>query len=218
MSQLCINPIGAQMRLLISISHTRRLWRIHRTVSSRSNLHIFLADGGMSPWTAMNCGLDETTLREYYADTPEKMNYWKRCLNPNNPFSKEASEEFTYNKEKGVMAQSIVETPRTIFHYAQRHNRTFRGDKAEMSKNNMKFASEALDIIELANPAFKVITYQSTQKCMNYVSGATDTFIKANKDNLNFEELNLISNAMRRVENAQEEEEFSDGSDRDSDL
>jgi len=207
LAQHCINPIGAQMRLIVGIDHIRRVWRIQRKEREGITSSVqFLGDGGINPWTSMSCGLEETSIRYSNCLTDQDSLYFWRCLNPRNPFNKEPVEELTFNKEKGIMTANDVETPRTVFHYALRHNRTFRGPLSLESADNMKMSAQATAIMETANPAFKVISFQSTEKCGKYLINRLLQLQSECSDDLDLHDRNRISACINKLSGLEDEE------------
>lgn len=152
---LTINPVGATARLVLGIDSVRRLYRINRNPIKRpgvSDYVLMLSDGGASPWDCMNCHLEETCLKERLASTQEEKEYLLRIRNPDNPVSATPEEEITYSKDTNALTIGYVETPRTVFHYMRRTNRTannsVKKDMFEVEKAN----SAALKIVNDVDP------------------------------------------------------------------
>jgi len=76
-----VNPIGAAMKLRIGIKNVRRLWRIQYKpgkVGGISGMVQVLSDGGNCPWDSSNCHLEETSLKEHWANTTAEKEYLLR--------------------------------------------------------------------------------------------------------------------------------------------
>lgn len=126
-STLNINPLGASARLRIGVDNVRRLWKINRNPDKREGVSdnvLHICDGGRSLWTPMNCHLDDYVLREMHVRTTLEREYLDKIVHPDNPFNEQEPENITFSKETGTMAVNIVETPRNIFCYVKRSNRT----------------------------------------------------------------------------------------------
>jgi hypothetical protein len=149
-----INPLGATIRLRLGIDGVRRVWRIRsdRTRKGVSNSVIVLSDGGRRPWHFANSHLEETSLREHFAITEEDKGYLMRMRNPENPFSKDPEEGVSYSVDRGRLVVDTIETPRTVFHYCKRSNRTINSKTRSVQIENERHNAEALSIIRLALP------------------------------------------------------------------
>nr|AYP67573.1 PB1 [Old quarry swamp virus] len=153
---LTVNHVGAQMRLVLGISGVRRLWRINLDPYKREGISygvLVLSDGGINLWNSCNCHLEETSMRDLYARVQADFDYLMRIRNPNNPFCPDAIEDISYSKELGCLVSSEIETPRTIFHFIRRSNRTAKNSiKVDMFKQEL-INSEANKIIKTVIPS-----------------------------------------------------------------
>lgn len=78
--------------------------------------------------------MEETCLKEKFADTTEEKEYLLRVRHSENPFSAEPTEEITNPKELGRLTTDLVECPRTVFHLIRRTNRTSQMDGTESAE------------------------------------------------------------------------------------
>lgn len=126
------NSLGAELRIRIGVDNVRRLWKITKLERTSQTLRggkvvrlnaVFLADGGINPWSPTNCYLDEMPIRIIQAEGCENSTmYVEYVSNPDNPFSKELEETYTYDKEISSIVRGLSETPRNCFCYIRRSN------------------------------------------------------------------------------------------------
>lgn len=124
---LNINLLGSSARLRIGVDNVRRLWKINRNPDKREGISdnvLYICDVRRSLWTPMNCHLDDYVLREMHVRTTLEREYLDKIVHPDNPFNEQEPEDITLSKETGTMAVYIVKTPRNIFCYVKRSNRT----------------------------------------------------------------------------------------------
>nr|QPL15381.1 polymerase PB1 [Hymenopteran orthomyxo-related virus OKIAV174] len=155
LSTLTLNHIGATARLILGLDGVRRIWRIRRDENKREGINskvIVLSDGGTNLWDSCNCHLEEISLREREAITIEDKNYLQKICNPKNPFSPEPIQEVTYSKDTGRLTTTEIETPRTIFHFMKRSNRTVKNSIKENIFKNEKINSEISKIVKTVIP------------------------------------------------------------------
>nr|QMP82248.1 polymerase PB1 [Phasmatodean orthomyxo-related virus OKIAV172] len=155
LATLTFNHIGADMRIKLGIDGVRRLWRINRDTHKREGVHpdvILLADGGNNMWNSTNCHLEEISLRETKTVTKEDKEYLLRVCNPRNPFCADPSEEISYSKETGKLVTTEVDTPRTVFHYVKRSNRTVQNSIKKTMFNQERINAAASKIIKAVVP------------------------------------------------------------------
>lgn len=149
-STLNINPLGASARLRIGIDNVRRLWKINRNPDKREGVSdnvLHICDGGRSLWTPLNCHLDDYVLREMHIRTPLEREYLDKIVHPDNPFNEQEPEDITFSKETGTMAVNIVVTPRNVFCYVKRSNRTLMKNVKKEQEEGERSHGEAVKII-----------------------------------------------------------------------
>nr|AJG39096.1 PB1 [Wuhan Mothfly Virus] len=152
---LTVNHIGAEMRLILGINGVRRLWRIVRDPNKRVGVTpevLVLSDGGMNLWNACNCHLEETSMRERYINSREDQEYLMRIRNPENPFCPDTIEDISYSRELGRLVSTEIETPRTVFHFMKRSNRTAKNSIKKDMFDQELVNSEANKIIKTVLP------------------------------------------------------------------
>uniref|UniRef100_A0AAT9JA47 RNA-directed RNA polymerase catalytic subunit n=1 Tax=Cryptocercus meridianus orthomyxovirus 2 TaxID=3133493 RepID=A0AAT9JA47_9ORTO len=148
------NEIGAEAKLRIGVQNIRSLYLIKKRKGNDRGIRdecILLADGGPNPWNSGNCHLEETCLKERFVESDNDTDYFLKIRNPENPFATEPKEEVTWSKDAGTLTIDYAETPRTIFHYTKRTNRSINNAKgkthAEVEKNN----AEAVKLFTMAD-------------------------------------------------------------------
>lgn len=153
-TRLEMNPIGAEMKLIIGIDNVRRLYRIDYQPGKRQSIRgsvQLIEDGGISLWNSMNCHLEQIAMKSRIADNEAEKEYLLRIQNPENPFSAPPEDSIRYDKELNAIIATAIQTPRNIFSYMRRSNRSNIGKtdrKVEEEKDN----TEALDILQSADP------------------------------------------------------------------
>lgn len=150
MLRLEMNAYGAEAKLGIGCDNVRRLWKIKLNPTKRPGVSptvLMCSDGGPSPWSSMCCHLEETSLREHFATTQEERDYILKLRNPDNPFIPPITEEVTFDKETGALGVTPIETPRTIFNFIKRTNRTSVDARPNIN----------LEIEEASNQAVKAL-------------------------------------------------------------
>lgn len=89
-----------------------------------------------------------------------------KIRNPENPFQPHVEEDYTYSKELGTITTEELETPRNIFTFVKRSNRTvtttLKKDLFEEEKRN----AEALKIIQTIDPT-TLIRYPTSNVAIN---------------------------------------------------
>nr|AJG39090.1 PB1 [Wuhan Louse Fly Virus 4] len=148
------NEIGAEAKLRLGVQNIRSLYLIKpksRDATNISRKCLVLSDGGLNLWNCSNCHLEETCLKEYFAETQEEKEYFLRIRNPENPFSTEPKEEITWSKDAGTLTIGYAETPRTVFHYVKRTNRTVRNKKGPTQADEEKANAEAMGLLTMAD-------------------------------------------------------------------
>lgn len=159
LSTLTLNHIGATVRLILGIQGVRRIWRIKKDPTKREGVSsrvLLLSEGGLNLWDSCNCHLEELTLRERYASEESEKQYLLKVCNPNNPICSEPTEEVSYSKDAGRLVTTEVETPRTIFHYVKRSNRTVTNSVKKTMFDQEKINSETAKIVKAVIPTTMV--------------------------------------------------------------
>lgn len=128
-----------------------------------------IEDTGANLWNCVNCHLNQYVMKERnYAEEKE---YLLRVINPDNPFSGEVEEQKVYSKEKGTLDLEKVETPRTIFNFVKRSNRTFKGDMKEIQAEKEKTYSKILKKVNAVDPSTLISFPRSAAVISNHVAG-----------------------------------------------
>lgn len=144
---LTINHLGASAKLRLGTKAIKDVWRLPATGSNpRENVSLevqMIEDGGRSLWNCVNCHINQYVSKERLVKTIEEKNYLLRIINPDNPFSGEIEEEMTYSKKKGTLDIELVETPRMIFNFVKKSNRTFKGEMKESQAEKEKMYSKS---------------------------------------------------------------------------
>lgn len=154
------------------MDNVRRLWRIVYNPHKRPGITpkvLLLSDGGGNPWSPMQCHLEETSIRRMYAVTTQDSEYLLRVCHPQNPFAPEPEEDIQYSKETGQLTTNLIETPRTIFHYVKRSNRTAMNRRDADHMEEEQSNAEALRIINSADLTTLLRTQTSKTKASTHV-------------------------------------------------
>nr|QRW42568.1 MAG: polymerase PB1 [Astopletus virus] len=181
------NPIGAEARIRLGIENVRSLYRIKRRLDEEEDEDNVsckvrvLSDGGLNPWNATNCHLEETCLKEKAASTEIEKMYLLKIRDPRNPFSGEPKEDITWSKEAGTLVLDLVDTPRTMFHYVKRANASVKNVKGKTHAEVEKDNALALDIATMADistlvriPTHPVPTAYHVAGCMETMSAGLE--------------------------------------------
>lgn len=168
-----INVFGAISRLTVGVDNVRRLWNIKPSVyRDKKVTHnaIFLSQGGKSPCTVENISVDEATLRYNRCVTPDDLQYFMKIMNPGNPFSEPPEEQLLFSKDVGVLVSYEEETPRNVFCFVKRSNRTNRNNQTKEDAIFEKNNQEAFDIATSVDPSFLFTIPNSKVKLNSYLS------------------------------------------------
>lgn len=206
LQNLSVNHIGAQARLILALDGVRRLWRINYQPDKRPGIKpevLLLSDGGKSIWSCSNSHLEETSLKETYVTTDEEKNYLLRVRNPQNPFCPEPMEEITFSKEKGAMVSSVIETPRTAFHYIKRSNRTVTNSMKKQNFEDEKIHTEASNLIKTVLPQTMVRPDHSRRSIAHHM--LANLSVLASGYELSEEEGKMLLEAMDILSNGKAE-------------
>lgn len=141
--------------------------------------------------------MEETSIKERFARTEEEREYLLRVRNPDNPCSKDPEEEITYSKETGQLVTSIVETPRTCFHYVKRTNRTVTNKEKKGMFNSEKSCAEVVKIVKNIDPLLYLKDSTSGVKIKDHVSSILH--LTKSQVSLTQEEENLFKKALSRI-------------------
>lgn len=104
-----------------------------------------------------------------------------------------------------------VDTPRTIFHFIKRSNRTAKGKQSNENMKFEKFNSEALKILNMADVSTAIRTPSTMSSMAHHVLNCMET--DANECEFNSEEAAIVERAMNRLRGfePEEDEEHVDG-------
>nr|AVR52572.1 PB1 [Photinus pyralis orthomyxo-like virus 2] len=205
---LTVNPLGASVRLRLGIAGVRRLWRIKREIGKREGVSdkvLLLSDGGKSPWTCMNSHLEETSLREHHAESECERNYLLRVRNPENPFSEEPTPEVAFSKEMGTLVMEITETPRTVFHFTKRSNRTFGGPNQQEQAIEERSYGELLDIIRSVDPTTTIEYPKSGTNIADHLIALLET--ESIGIGLDEEESEMLQKAINKLKGIEDDDQ-----------
>lgn len=156
LQQMAINHYGAEGKLRIGVDNVRRLYRIPLVPNKRrliSNQVLLIADGGANLWDTSSCHLDEICMKRRLARSEEEKSYLDKLLNPENPFSADPEEEISYSRDQGCLVSIETDTPRNVFSYVRKTNRTVRNSLMKGSFETEKANASALKIARLLDPA-----------------------------------------------------------------
>lgn len=71
----------------------------------------------------------------------------RQNVHPDNPFNEQEEEDISYSKELGMLSVNVVETPRNIFCYVKRSNRTLSRQIKKEQEEEEKCHGEAVKIV-----------------------------------------------------------------------
>lgn len=168
-----INNVGAEMRLIVGIDNVRRLWKVDpkkmEPVLNVSEDVRFLSEGGFNPWNSGFCHIEESTIRlNHFARTEEDRDYVYKALNPDSPFIGFLPEEVNYSVDTGTLVINNVETPRNVFTFLKRKNRSINGEIGKKKTRLEAAYKEALDILNHVDPTTLIQTPSTTQSMADY--------------------------------------------------
>nr|QMP82355.1 polymerase PB1 [Dermapteran orthomyxo-related virus OKIAV170] len=159
LNTLTINHLGAVAKIRIGVSNVRRLWRIKYCPNKRKNISskvLLVEDGGDCLWSCGNCHLEETTMKEIFASNDEEKDYLQRVRNPSNPFCPLTSEKVTFSRDTMSLQLSETDTPKNVFHFVKRSNRSSINTKRNGKQLDEKCHDEAQRIIKLIDPILEI--------------------------------------------------------------
>nr|QMP82229.1 polymerase PB1 [Dipteran orthomyxo-related virus OKIAV195] len=166
------NEIGAEAKIRLGVNNIRSLYRIRENDRSNENIKykcLLLPDGGPNPWNCSNCHLEESCIKETFIESEEERSYFLKIRNPDNPFSTEPKEETSWSRDEGTLTVEYVETPRTIFHFLKRSNRSIVNIKGPTHAESEKAHSEALNILTMADISTLVKIPSSSIKMSDHI-------------------------------------------------
>lgn len=167
------NPFGAAARIQLSAANVRRLYRIHIRTERRSpqiSLEVTLfADGGVNPYVPSNCHLDEIAMKGAKAMNEEEQTYINKICTIDNPFCSTIEEDVTWSKDRGELVFQTIETPRNLFTFQRRRNRTLNSEKGKAQAETEKSNNEAMKIMQLSDPSIYIVTPNSGEMCSTKV-------------------------------------------------
>ncbi|QQO86214.1 polymerase basic 1 protein [Lake Chad virus] len=167
-----VNFVGAQFRLGVGVDNVRRLYKIDRIENKRPGVPdsaVVLSDGGPSPWNFSNCHLPEMALKWVnHEGNDAATKYLEKVMNPDNPFTAEASEITSFSKELNTLVDTSLEIPRNLFHTLKRSNATQKSLLRRDDNDFMKACNIAMSLFEDVIPA-SLIQVPSGPQPMNRV-------------------------------------------------
>lgn len=154
-----INIIGVISRMITGINNVRRLWNIKKTLDNIKKKNVsekvlFLADGGINPWSIETLAIDEATLRYINISNQEDKDYFMKIMDPGNPFSEPSEETLLYSKDIGLLVSSDDNTPRNVFCYIRKNNNTNKNDLSKAEAELEKANQNAFEIATAIDPSF----------------------------------------------------------------
>lgn len=204
-----INVFGAITRLCVGVDNVGRLWNVKsaRGMESKGKLSkgvVFLADGGKNPWTIESLASDESTLRYNNIISDKDREYFMKVMNPGNPFSEPAEEQLLYNKDVGIMVSTEDNTPRNVFCYIRRSNKTSK-DTLSMNEAKIEKANQAAFeiILTSVDPSFLLTIPCSKAPLNKYLSSTLILLKEKVKDRFSNEQMRLINRAIIKLEDSQ---------------
>nr|QMP82338.1 polymerase PB1 [Coleopteran orthomyxo-related virus OKIAV179] len=201
LSTLTINPLGASARLRLAIDGVKRLWRVKYEPEKRHNVSpnvLLIEDGGENIWNCMNSHLEEISIKERLVSTPEEKLYLDRITNPENPFISDVKEEMQFSKEHGMLVLDTVETPRNVFTYVKRSNRTLAKKSKAQQEKEEKANGEVISIVNRVDPStllsYPISNTTISQHLISIISARAEAM------NLTDEEIDLVNQAMSKLQ------------------
>lgn len=145
----------------------------------------------------MNCHLDDYVLREMHATTPVERDYLVKLIHPDNTFNEQESEDITFSKETGTMAVNAVETPRNVFCYVKRSNRTLMRNVQKEQEEGERAHGEAVKITR----SIDLVTNIEYLKSATKISEILDCIIRTQEERYEWseDEQLLIDRALERL-------------------
>nr|AJG39089.1 PB1 [Wuhan Louse Fly Virus 3] len=192
------NEIGAEAKIRLGVHNIRSLYMIKQKDRNESNISrecLVLSDGGLNLWDCSNCHLEETSLKEHFATTQEEKDYFLRIRNPDNPFSMEPKEEVTWSKDAGTLTIDYAETPRTVFHFVKRTNRTIKNVRGPTHAEEEKANSEAIRLLTMADISTLVKVPSGSHNMASHMVSCMRTMSSGLE--LNEEEQALLEGALK---------------------
>nr|UMO75713.1 MAG: polymerase PB1 [Xinjiang sediment orthomyxo-like virus 4] len=164
------NMIGAGVRIRIGIDNVRSLYNIKKRERNSLSLGVtVLSDGGLNPWDPFNCHLEETCLKEKFVKTDFDKDYLMKIRDPSNPFAGAMEETVNWDPKSGGLSFNEVETPRTVFHYVKRANRSITNIQGKTNANTEKHHAAALRIINESDVSTNIIVPSSRVPAADHV-------------------------------------------------
>ena len=151
--------------------------------------------------------IDESTLRFDEAQSQEEKEYIYQVLNPNNPFSAAAEEQIMYSKDLGTMITSENETPRNLFTFIRRSNRSINNLTSLTEANKEKANKSAYEIATTADPSL-FLRPQSIRNPLSELVSCNLTYMCENLQ-LSSSEKEQVIRAIRRL-NGDDEDDSDD--------
>ena len=91
-------------------------------------------------------------MRERFITTMKDKEYILKLRDPTNPFSSDPVEDISYSKDIGRLVTTEIDTPRIIFHYMKRSNRTVINTLKKKLFGNERLNAEASKIVKTVIP------------------------------------------------------------------
>jgi len=183
-----INNVGAEMMLALKNSNTRRLWRIKKDPKKREEISenvLLLSDGGLCPWHSTNTFLNEISVKKNYCKTQNEKDYIEKITNICNPFSQMQKERLTYSKDVGAIINEVVETPKNIFTFMKRPNKTLKTNFKIKEKREIEAAQFVVDLCEAIEPAFAIMHTSNKTSCHEFIENNIKQIVSISADDSN---------------------------------
>lgn len=186
------------------MNNIRQLWNIKKCKEEYKRLYVsdkvlFLSDGGINPWCVENIAVDEATLRYVSLETPEDNLYFHKVMNPGNPFSEPPEESLLFNKDVGVLVSYDETTPRNVFCYVRRSNRTNKNSEAKKEAETERCNQEAFEIATSIDPSFLLTIPCSKTPLSKYLASTMMLMAEKLQDKMSPNQKILVRSAAERL-------------------
>ncbi|KAG5898325.1 hypothetical protein JTB14_023014 [Gonioctena quinquepunctata] len=120
--------------------------------------------GAIKQRICSNCHLEETSMREKFADTNKETHYLLGVKNPENPILKRSRGRDDLFQM--TLTMETVETPRTCFNYLKKSNRTLNRDDKKEEEESEKSHNEASKVVNFVDPTI-MVDYHTTSSVIS---------------------------------------------------